>query len=62
MSKFIKDEVKTIAISGIRQFDMKAAYVDAIEKGTGRSGIEVLAEMISPPDKSRSGQAAREWP
>ena len=30
MSKFIKQEVKSIAISGIRQFDMKAAYVDGV--------------------------------
>lgn len=34
MSKFIKDQVKSIAISGIRQFDMKAAYVDDVVKLT----------------------------
>lgn len=34
MSRFIKEEVKGISISGIRQFDMKAAYVDDVIKLT----------------------------
>ena len=34
MGKFIKPQLKQIAISGIRQFDMKAAYVDNVIKLT----------------------------
>jgi aminotransferase len=34
MKSFIKEQIKGIAISGIRQFDMKAAYVDDVIKLT----------------------------
>jgi aminotransferase len=34
MKKFIKPQIKKIAISGIRQFDMKASYVDDVIKLT----------------------------
>ncbi len=34
MGKFIKNQLRKIAISGIRQFDMKAAYVDDVIKLT----------------------------